>query len=157
MRNNNKNKCIDSSICNKAFTQLANLQRHNLVHNGECVTILLIDFYLFFVFVVVVARLLISNLLLGLKPYKCPTCQKAFSQHANMVKHQMLHTGEKVRNFLITKKKIVFCCCSHDLNSSFFLIFEMQPFKCKSCDKAFAQRANLKKHEMIHLVSLMPV
>lgn len=27
---------IHSSICNKAFTQLANLQRHNLVHNGEC-------------------------------------------------------------------------------------------------------------------------
>lgn len=28
-----------------------------------------------------------------------------------------------------------------------------KPFKCKNCDKAFAQRANLKKHEMIHLVS----
>lgn len=26
-----------------------------------------------------------------------------------------------------------------------------KPFKCKNCDKAFAQRANLKKHEMIHL------
>jgi hypothetical protein len=25
---------VCSSICNKAFTQLANLQRHNLVHNG---------------------------------------------------------------------------------------------------------------------------
>lgn len=25
----------NSSICNKAFTQLANLQRHNLVHNGK--------------------------------------------------------------------------------------------------------------------------
>jgi hypothetical protein len=36
----------------------------------------------------------------GLKPYKCPTCQKAFSQHANMVKHQMLHTGEKVSRTL---------------------------------------------------------
>ena len=29
----------------------------------------------------------------GLKPYKCGTCDKAFAQQANMVKHQMLHTG----------------------------------------------------------------
>ena len=26
-----------------------------------------------------------------------------------------------------------------------------KPFKCKNCNKAFAQRANLKKHEMLHL------
>jgi Zinc finger, C2H2 type len=25
-----------------------------------------------------------------------------------------------------------------------------KPFKCKECNKAFTQRANLKKHELIH-------
>ena len=29
----------------------------------------------------------------GIKPYKCSVCDKAFAQQANMVKHQMLHSG----------------------------------------------------------------
>lgn len=70
----------------------------------------------------------------GLKPYKCPSCQKAFSQHANMVKHQMLHTGEFR---LLRDVATIF----NDFHCQFFL--GEKPFKCKNCDKVRENFASL--------------
>lgn len=30
---------------------------------------------------------------IGLRPHECNICQKRFSQRANMIKHQLSHTG----------------------------------------------------------------
>lgn len=89
-------------VCEKAFTQHANMIKHQMLHTGKCGRARCINF----VFSILLAHWPIKNTLptlilrflsaalTGLKPFKCPVCEKAFTQQANMVKHQMLHTGK---------------------------------------------------------------
>lgn len=102
-------------VCQKAFTQHANMVKHQMLHTGKCRSITtsinpsLLAIAIHYLLVPVhVSRFEVSNLwlaenltpislLAGLKPYKCPVCDKAFTQQANMVKHQMLHTGRSFK------------------------------------------------------------
>lgn len=140
-------------ICEKAFTQQANLHR---VRQQKAINAHSIDFSLSFlseswIFHSLSSHPFRSPLLSqhmfvhsGEKPHACKICDKRFSQAANLVKHQVIHTS---KCSLLRPQQ------TRPSDVSYFSIRSFpdeKPFACKLCPKQFTQRANLKKHEMVH-------
>ncbi|EGW13439.1 zinc finger protein 473 isoform X2 [Cricetulus griseus] len=81
------------------------------------------------------------------QPFKCNSCNRTFSQDAQLFKHQLIHTGEKP-----------FKCneCDRAFKQSNYLIQHQrihtvkQHFECSECGKTFRQSSCLSKHQKIH-------
>ncbi|XP_051005633.1 zinc finger protein 473 [Acomys russatus] len=81
------------------------------------------------------------------RPFKCSKCSKAFGQRAHLLKHELIHTGEKP-----------FKCseCGRAFKESSYLLQHQRAhagrkhLACSECGKTFSQSSCLSKHWKIH-------
>ncbi|XP_062542328.1 zinc finger protein 26-like [Armigeres subalbatus] len=81
------------------------------------------------------------------KKFKCPHCDRSFSQSNNLIYHIRKHTGEKP--FPCDKCDKSFICKSHLLSHARSHEND-KPFQCEFCSKRFNQACNLTKHLRVH-------
>ncbi|XP_055549093.1 zinc finger protein 431-like [Wyeomyia smithii] len=81
------------------------------------------------------------------KKFKCPHCDRSFTQSNNLIYHVRKHTGEKP--FPCDKCEKSFICKSHLLSHQRSHVND-QPFVCEFCSKRFNQACNLTKHLRVH-------
>ncbi|XP_029440162.1 oocyte zinc finger protein XlCOF6-like isoform X4 [Rhinatrema bivittatum] len=85
---------------------------------------------------------------IGLKPFKCSTCNKCFTEKHSLQSHERTHMTDKPykcsecdKSF--SRQSLV---RRHEKNHR-----NDKPFKCSECDKCFGQKSNLQRHEMTHM------
>ncbi|XP_073536867.1 gastrula zinc finger protein XlCGF66.1-like [Phyllobates terribilis] len=61
------------------------------------------------------------------KRYSCSQCGKYFNQKTELVRHEMVHAGEKER-----------------------VHAEEKPYSCSECGKCFTNKSNLTRHQRLH-------
>uniref|UniRef100_A0A8C6R231 Zinc finger protein 92 n=1 Tax=Nannospalax galili TaxID=1026970 RepID=A0A8C6R231_NANGA len=79
--------------------------------------------------------------------YLCQQCGKSFSRSSNLIKHRVIHSGEKP-----------FECsdCGKLFRRSLALLEHQRihtgdkPYECGECGKTFTRSSNLAKHQIIH-------
>ncbi|CAI9734103.1 zinc finger and SCAN domain-containing 2-like [Octopus vulgaris] len=83
----------------------------------------------------------------GDKPYKCDTCEKAFSLRRALKAHKRVHTGEKPFKCDTCPKAF-----SHQgaLKAHKRVHTGERPFKCDVCDMSFSHRSTLITHRRTH-------
>ncbi|KAM9068253.1 zinc finger protein 2-like isoform 2-T2 [Sarcophilus harrisii] len=83
----------------------------------------------------------------GEKPYVCSECGKAFNQHSALIRHHIIHTGEKPHK-------------CHECGKAFFIRSSLiqhqkthtgdNPYECNKCGKAFFGLSTLTRHQRTH-------
>lgn len=83
----------------------------------------------------------------NVKPFKCNTCQKSFSEKTKLSRHMSLHSAGK--NFICPD-----CAKSFKTKDSLrihsLIHRNEKPFACKVCSARFNNSSNLKKHLASH-------
>ncbi|XP_077722781.1 zinc finger protein 215 isoform X1 [Canis aureus] len=83
----------------------------------------------------------------GEKPYKCSECGRLFNRRTNLTKHQKIHTEAKVCEGNTCRKAV---SESEDSNKNSRLQSGDNPYECISCGKSFSRSSSLIRHQMIH-------
>ncbi|XP_031548621.1 zinc finger protein 182-like [Actinia tenebrosa] len=115
-------KKYQCEICERVFPGPSDLKSHARTHTGE-------------------------------KPFECPECHKRFSQTGNLTKHIKYVHNKVKRPKDKPRQKNFFCslcgkafACPSSLAMHCRTHSGTKPFKCDTCQTAFSQLGNLKKH-----------
>ncbi|XP_047098396.1 zinc finger protein 107-like [Schistocerca piceifrons] len=84
---------------------------------------------------------------MGERPYKCATCNKAFSLASILNNHERVHTRERSHKCTTCNKAFSY---ASNLRRHEPIHTGEHPYTCTTCNKAFSQSSNLHRHERIH-------
>ncbi|XP_038673263.1 zinc finger protein 98-like [Scyliorhinus canicula] len=81
------------------------------------------------------------------KRFRCDVCDKRFVTSTNLLRHKVIHTGEKPFRCDVCEKDFTLSCqlLLHQRNHR-----GEKPFKCDVCDKSFSASSDLCRHRRIH-------
>ncbi|XP_054998315.1 zinc finger protein 215 isoform X1 [Sorex araneus] len=83
----------------------------------------------------------------GEKPYKCSECGRVFNRKTNLTKHQVIHIKAKI--FEDNKCEKVFSN-TEDSYKNTRLYPRDNSYECGNCGKFFSRSSSLIRHQMIH-------
>ncbi len=132
------------AVCSKTFVTTGDLKKHQLVHTGErpfqceeCGK----------------AYKDIRNLVFhkrehqgeGAYIYECDMCEKRFVARERLVKHQLIHTGDKPFQCELCEK--AFSTKSSVKEHVLRIHSKVKPFHCDTCDTRFFRISQLRNHK----------
>lgn len=76
---------------------------------------------------------------------QCEVCNKNFKEKSKLIRHMLVHTGEKPHRCVVCGKAF---SVDYNLRTHMRIHTGEKPFKCEveTCGKTFAQSGNLKTH-----------
>ena len=81
------------------------------------------------------------------KKFKCETCDKAFSQSGDLVRHMRTHSGVKPYACELCDKAF---SQAGNLASHMLTHTGVKPWVCQTCGRAFTKSSNLASHMLTH-------
>uniref|UniRef100_A0A8C9RQV9 PR/SET domain 15 n=1 Tax=Scleropages formosus TaxID=113540 RepID=A0A8C9RQV9_SCLFO len=127
-------------MCGRIFNSIGNLERHKIIHTGECKA-KNDDVWTWIKFFIAVC---ISVFIPGIKDFMCELCGKTFSERNTMETHKLIHTVGKTWSCSICDKKYV---TEYMLQKHVQLTHEkVEAQSCHLCGTKVSTRASMNRH-----------